>query len=192
MTKVLNVNWRHARPHAAECAVYACQPVRGGPMARLLKSLSAAGACALLLFVSCGGTGAEEHDGTVPADTAPAEAGLPSVHGTELQFIYAAHIFIGWDGSDADGSTSGMDDREVRMTMEGIQNMLASGEADFETLAREYSRCPSSSDGGRLPAFTAGAVAWPLDSALAELSPGEVSGIVRTRFGYHLLKRLGI
>ncbi|MFO8184781.1 MAG: peptidylprolyl isomerase [Candidatus Aegiribacteria sp.] len=161
-------------------------------MARLLKSLPAAGACALLMFVSCGGSGAEEQDGTVPADSIPADAGPASVHGTELQFMYAAHIFIERDGADADGTASGMDDREARMMMESIQDMLASGEADFETLAREYSRCPSSSDGGRLPAFTEGAVAWPLDSAVAELAPGEVSGIVRTRFGYHLVKRLDI
>lgn len=161
-------------------------------MTELLKSIPAAGACSLLLLVSCGGSEDREHDGTVPADTIPADADLTAVHGAELQFMYAAHIFIGMDGDDDDGSQSGMVDREARRTMESIQNMLASGEADFETLAREYSHCPSSSDGGRLPAFTAGAVAWPLDSAVAELSPGEVSGIVRTRFGYHLLKRLDI
>lgn len=161
-------------------------------MARFFKGLSSTGACALLLIASCGGSGPEEHDGTVPADSIPADSGVTAVQGTELQFIYAAHIFIGWDGSNADGTPFGMDDREARRTMESIQNMLASGEADFETLAREYSHCPSSSDGGRIPAFTAGAVAWPLDSAVAELAPGEVSGIVRTRYGYHLLKRLGI
>lgn len=161
-------------------------------MGRLLDRLSAALACALLLIVSCGGSGPEEHDGTVPADSIRADAGLTPVQGTELQFMHAAHIFIEREDTDADAAQSGMDDREALRTMESIQNMLASGSADFETLARDHSQCPSSSNGGRLPAFTAGAVAWPLDSAVAELEPGEVSGIVRTRYGYHLLKRLGI
>lgn len=192
MTKVLNVNCRSIRQAASECAEYVCQPPEGGTMAGFFRNLPAAGACALLLVASCGGSGVEERDGTSPADSVAADAGLTDVQGTELQFMHAAHIFIGRDGNGADGPGSGMEDREALRTIETIQNLLASEAADFETLAREYSHCPSSSDGGLLPAFTAGAVAWPLDSAVAELGPGEVSGIVRTRFCYHLLKRLVI
>ncbi len=30
-----------------------------------------------------------------------------------------------------------------------------------------------------------------LDSTITALQPGEISGIIRTRFGYHLVKRSG-
>ena len=60
----------------------------------------------------------------------------------------------------------------------------------FEELARDFSICPSSSRGGDLGEFPQGRMIPAFEKALLELKQGEVSGIVRTQFGHHIIKRL--
>ena len=71
---------------------------------------------------------------------------------------------------------------------EDVEKKLKEGVA-FEKLAQSYSECSSAPQGGDL-----GEIALSrLDSDFAEaaevLKPGQVSPVVRTRFGYHLIKR---
>lgn len=61
---------------------------------------------------------------------------------------------------------------------------------DFEKLARDFSLCPSSKQGGDLGEFPKGKMVAAFEKALLALKPGQVSAIVRTQFGYHLIKRL--
>lgn len=70
-----------------------------------------------------------------------------------------------------------------------LQKKLAEG-ADFAKLAQDYSQCPSGKDGGNLGEFGKGMMVPAFEKAVFQLLPGEVSGIVRTQFGYHLIKRL--
>lgn len=63
--------------------------------------------------------------------------------------------------------------------------------APFESLAREFSTCPSKSSGGDLGWFGPGKMAAPFESAVKQLSPGSVGGVVQTQFGYHLIKCTG-
>ena len=60
----------------------------------------------------------------------------------------------------------------------------------FEKLAQDFSLCPSSARGGDLGEFPKGRMIPAFEKALLALAPGEVSGIVRTQFGYHIIKRL--
>ena len=60
----------------------------------------------------------------------------------------------------------------------------------FEKIAQDFSLCPSSKQGGNLGQFPKGAMVSAFEKALLTLKPGEVSGIVRTQFGYHIIKRL--
>ena len=60
----------------------------------------------------------------------------------------------------------------------------------FETLARDFSECPSGKDGGHLGEFGKGAMVPAFEKAAFLLFPGGVSGIVKTQFGYHLIKRI--
>jgi peptidyl-prolyl cis-trans isomerase C len=61
----------------------------------------------------------------------------------------------------------------------------------FESLAREFSTCPSKSKGGDLGWFGPGKMAAPFESAVKRLSPGSVGDVVQTQFGYHIIKCTG-
>lgn len=60
----------------------------------------------------------------------------------------------------------------------------------FEELAKDYSSCPSGQNGGDLGEFGKGMMVAPFEKAAFALEVGEMSPIVRTQFGYHLIKRL--
>lgn len=62
--------------------------------------------------------------------------------------------------------------------------------ADFGKLAQDFSQCPSGKDGGNLGEFGKGMMVPSFEKAAFQLLPGEVSGIVRTQFGFHIIKRL--
>jgi len=71
-----------------------------------------------------------------------------------------------------------------------IQKKLKEGK-DFSELARKHSTCPSASAGGDLGLLTYGKADPDFEEASLELKIGEISKApVRTRFGYHLIKRL--
>lgn len=59
----------------------------------------------------------------------------------------------------------------------------------FEELAKDFSLCPSSKSGGSLGEFPEGRMVPRFEKALISLKLGEVSGIVRTQFGYHIIRR---
>lgn len=65
------------------------------------------------------------------------------------------------------------------------------GGADFAARAKELSQCPSGRQGGDLGSFGRGQMVPEFDKVAFELQPGELSGVVKTKFGYHILKRLG-
>ncbi|MBW2143044.1 MAG: peptidylprolyl isomerase [Deltaproteobacteria bacterium] len=96
--------------------------------------------------------------------------------------VKASHILIKVDPK-ADESQKAA----ARKKIEEIQQRLKKGE-DFATLAKEFSQCPSSAGGGDLGSFQRGQMVKPFEDAVFALAPGEVSGIVETEFGYHLIK----
>lgn len=96
--------------------------------------------------------------------------------------VQASHILIKAD-PDADESQKA----QAREELEGIRRKLQEGE-DFAALAKEFSQGPSSTKGGDLGYFGRGQMVKPFEEAAFALEPGEVSDIVQTRFGYHLIK----
>lgn len=69
-----------------------------------------------------------------------------------------------------------------------ILRKLSLGES-FEDLARDFSLCPSAKQGGDLGEFPRGRMVPAFERALLKLAPGEISAIVKTPFGFHLIKR---
>ena len=75
----------------------------------------------------------------------------------------------------------------ARKKIEEIQQKVQKGD-DFAALAKEFSEGPSSAKGGDLGYFRKGQMMKPFEDAAFALKPGEVSDIVETSFGYHLIK----
>ena len=70
---------------------------------------------------------------------------------------------------------------------EGVMQAIRDG-GDFAALARQYSEGPSAERGGLLGTFKADELLPGFDEATSSLRPGEVSGVVRTRVGLHLIR----
>ena len=96
--------------------------------------------------------------------------------------VRASHILVKIDPK-ADESQKA----QARKKLETIKERVEKGE-DFNALAREYSQAPSASKGGDLGYFSRGRMVKSFEDAAFSLKPGEVSDIVETRYGYHLIK----
>ena len=145
--------------------------------------------CLVSICLSSCGPSDDEVSEYVPPEvleTSPDSLSEP-VTSENAGFMRASHIFIAL-GPSSDSTEVSED--EALASIRIIQGDILSGRATFEEMAFNYSNCTSAADSGRLPAFTTGAVTEELDSTVSALEPGEMSGIVRTRFGYHIVKRL--
>ena len=81
-------------------------------------------------------------------------------------------------------------DAEVRAKAEQVLKQIQAG-GDFAELARKYSEdTGSAQQGGNLGPFTRGRMVREFENVAFSLKPGEVSGLVRTQFGYHIIKVL--
>lgn len=60
----------------------------------------------------------------------------------------------------------------------------------FEQLAKDYSFCPSAANGGDLGEFPRGKMIPAFEKALLKLKVDEISEVIRTQFGYHIIKRV--
>jgi peptidyl-prolyl cis-trans isomerase C len=70
-----------------------------------------------------------------------------------------------------------------------VLERLKKGEK-FGNVAKQVSRCPSGKKGGDLGTFTRGKMVKEFETAAFKLQKGEVSGVVNTQFGCHIIKRL--
>ncbi|HEY5975636.1 MAG TPA: peptidylprolyl isomerase [Geobacteraceae bacterium] len=96
--------------------------------------------------------------------------------------VRASHILCGFDAKATD--------EEKKKAKEKAAGLLkeVKGGKDFAELAKANSTCPSSAQGGDLGYFGKGQMVPPFEQAAFALKPGEVSDVVETQFGYHIIK----
>jgi len=94
----------------------------------------------------------------------------------------ASHILIRVDAGAPDAQK-----KEARAKAEGLLTQVQAG-GDFAQLAKDNSQDGSASNGGDLNYFRKGQMVEPFQKAVEALKVGEVSGVVETQFGYHIIK----
>jgi peptidyl-prolyl cis-trans isomerase C len=74
-----------------------------------------------------------------------------------------------------------------RAKAEAARKRALTGEEDFTDVARDLSEGPSAPNGGDLGWVTRGALVSPLSEMVFSLQPGDISEVVQSRFGFHVL-----
>lgn len=101
---------------------------------------------------------------------------------TRPEGVHARHILVKVP-RNADAETRA----KARKRIEEALARAKKGE-DFAALAREYSDDTSAESGGDLGAFPRGRMVPEFDEAVFKLQAGEISGIVGTQYGLHIIK----
>jgi peptidyl-prolyl cis-trans isomerase D len=98
---------------------------------------------------------------------------------TTPEQVRASHILL---------KTDGKDDAAVKAKAEEILKQARNG-ADFAELARKYSEdTESAKNGGDLDYFPRGRMVPEFDQAVFSMQPGQISDLVKTQYGYHIIK----
>jgi peptidyl-prolyl cis-trans isomerase D len=94
--------------------------------------------------------------------------------------VRASHILF---------KTEGKDDAAVKKQAEEVLAKVKAPRADFATLANQYTEEEvGKTRGGDLDFFERGRMAKEFEDAAFALQPGEISGVVKSPFGYHIIK----
>jgi len=97
--------------------------------------------------------------------------------------IRARHILL-----KSESSASDEQKKKIKEKAETVLQKLKGGE-DFGKLATEFSDDPGTKDkGGDLGFFSKGSMIPAFEEAAFSLKPGEMSGLVETEYGYHIIK----
>lgn len=75
----------------------------------------------------------------------------------------------------------------VKKKIDGIRAQVTA--ANFADMARKYSQDNTKDKGGDLGVFPRGMMVKPFGDAVAALKPGEISPVVETQYGYHIVQR---
>jgi peptidyl-prolyl cis-trans isomerase D len=98
---------------------------------------------------------------------------------TTPEQVRASHILF---------KTEGKDDAAVKAKAEDVLKQAKAG-ADFAELAKKYSEdTDSAKNGGDLDYFGRGKMVPEFDQAVFAMQPGQISDLVKTQYGYHIIK----
>ncbi len=117
------------------------------------------------------------------AASLPAEAGSEDSYVAAKGGLYSARHILFMVAADAPAATR---DSVKRLAQSVVAKVT---DANFADMAKKYSGDPSKEKGGDLGVFPLGMMVKPFGDALAKLKPGEISPLVETQFGYHIVQR---
>jgi len=100
----------------------------------------------------------------------------------EDESVRASHILIRVD-EKADAAAK----QKARAQIDDVLKQ-AKGGGDFAKLAQQHSQDGSAAQGGDLNYFAKGTMVPAFDKVAFELKPGQISDVVTTQFGYHIIK----
>lgn len=104
-----------------------------------------------------------------------------------LEDLNAAHILIAHAGATRSKATR-TEEEALKLATE-VAKLAAAEGADFADLAKKHSDGPSKTKGGDLGVFPPGRMIPEFSAATQKLKIGQVSGPVKTAFGYHIILR---
>jgi len=99
--------------------------------------------------------------------------------------IQASHILLSLEPDASDEVK-----KEKRSELQAVLEKIKKGD-DFAELARKHSDCPSKEKGGELGSFPRGAMVKAFEDVAFNLKKDEVSDVVETQFGFHIIKLTG-
>jgi peptidyl-prolyl cis-trans isomerase D len=99
---------------------------------------------------------------------------------------HASHILIGIGGGSDKEKTA------AKEKAAGILAELKKNPKQFAELAKKYSQDPSGANGGDLGTFGRGAMVKPFDDAVFSMKVNQISDLVESEFGYHIIRLDGI
>jgi len=100
----------------------------------------------------------------------------------EEEQVHARHILI-----KVSQDTNAADEEKFKKKATDVLKRAKKGE-DFAALAKQFSEDGSRESGGDLGFFARGRMVGPFEEAAFALKPGQMSDLVRTQFGYHIIK----
>lgn len=107
-------------------------------------------------------------------DAAVEDSLLRQAYGHTLSDRLVSHIMLG---------------RNQKALADSLYNLIKDGKASYEDIARQYSMDkPSAVKGGLMGVVTAGRYPWPFEKAAFDTPVGEISPVIFSGFGYHIIR----
>ena len=107
-----------------------------------------------------------------------------------VEKVHTRHILVRYTGARNAPEDITRSKEEAQARASELRETAAASGADFEALARENSEDSSAERGGDLGEVGRGIFAPPYESAAFQLQAGQVSDVVETDFGYHVIQRV--
>ena len=103
--------------------------------------------------------------------------------------VSASHILVSYKGADRADSKIKRSKQAAKKEAERIRGAIVGQGKDFAEMAKKHSDGPSGPKGGDLGSFKFEVMAKPFSEAAFALEVNEVSEVVETGFGFHVIKR---